>query len=114
MRLEDLNATGDGRLASPSAERNREPIAKVLAQVLPQSGLVLEVGSGTGEHAFALVFERASDKRQLLALLLRLRGGQNTAVLPGYSSTSHLLTSWQLPGWICREWLPAPSCFGKV
>jgi SAM-dependent methyltransferase len=50
MRLEDLNATGDGRLASPSAERNREPIARVLSQVLPQSGLVLEVGSGTGEH----------------------------------------------------------------
>ena len=51
MRLEDLKATGDGRLASPSAERNREPIAKVLSQVLPQSGLVLEVGSGSGEHA---------------------------------------------------------------
>jgi SAM-dependent methyltransferase len=51
MRLEDLNASDDGRLASPSAERNREPIAEVLAQVLPQSGLVLEVGSGTGEHA---------------------------------------------------------------
>jgi SAM-dependent methyltransferase len=50
MRLEDLNATGDGRLASPSAERNREPIARVLSQVLPQSGCVLEVGSGTGEH----------------------------------------------------------------
>jgi SAM-dependent methyltransferase len=51
MRLEDLNASDDGRLASPSAARNREPIAEVLAQVLPQSGLVLEVGSGTGEHA---------------------------------------------------------------
>lgn len=50
MRLEDPNATGDGRLASPSAERNREPIANILSQVLPQSGLVLEVGSGTGEH----------------------------------------------------------------
>ena len=44
MRLEDLNDSGDGRLASPSAERNREPIAEVLSQVLPQSGLVLEVG----------------------------------------------------------------------
>jgi SAM-dependent methyltransferase len=51
MRLEDLNASDDGRLASPSAQRNREPIAEVLAEVLPQSGLVLEVGSGTGEHA---------------------------------------------------------------
>src|SRR5262245_28244441 len=50
MRLEDLNASNDGRLASPSAQRNKEPIAEVLAQVLPQAGLVLEVGSGTGEH----------------------------------------------------------------
>jgi SAM-dependent methyltransferase len=51
MRLEDLNASDDGRLASPSAQRNREAIAEVLAEVLPHSGLVLEVGSGTGEHA---------------------------------------------------------------
>ena len=51
MRIEDLNDTGDGRLASPSAERNREPIAKILSQILPQSGLVLEVASGTGEHS---------------------------------------------------------------
>lgn len=51
MRLEELITTGDGRLASPSAERNWEPIAEVLSEVLPRSGLVLEVGSGTGEHA---------------------------------------------------------------
>src|SRR5262245_34957553 len=50
MRLEDLSASDDGRLASPSAARNREAIAAVLAQVLPEAGLVLEVGSGTGEH----------------------------------------------------------------
>jgi len=50
MRLEDLNASRDGRLASPSAERNRGAIAGVLSQVLPRSGLVLEVGSGTGQH----------------------------------------------------------------
>src|SRR5689334_22052006 len=48
--LEDLEAREDGRLASPSAERNKAPIGDVLAQVLPKSGLVLEVGSGTGEH----------------------------------------------------------------
>jgi SAM-dependent methyltransferase len=51
MRLEDLDASEDGRLTSPSAARNKEPIATVLSQVLPRSGLVLEVGSGTGEHA---------------------------------------------------------------
>jgi hypothetical protein len=34
MRLEDLNASRDGRLASPSAERNRGAIAGVLSQVI--------------------------------------------------------------------------------
>lgn len=37
--------------AAPAAERNREPIAEVLTRWLPPKGLVLEVASGTGEHA---------------------------------------------------------------
>lgn len=41
---------GDGRWRSPSAERNREPILAVLTRVLPKTGLVLEIGSGTGQH----------------------------------------------------------------
>ena len=36
---------------APAAVRNREPIADILAEELPQQGLVLEVASGTGEHA---------------------------------------------------------------
>lgn len=36
---------------APATERNREPIAGVLREVLPDRGLVLEVASGTGEHA---------------------------------------------------------------
>ena len=39
------------KLSSPSAQRNRGPIAAVLADWLPDSGLVLEVASGSGEHA---------------------------------------------------------------
>jgi SAM-dependent methyltransferase len=35
---------------APATARNREPIADVLAGVLPASGLVLEVASWTGEH----------------------------------------------------------------
>lgn len=35
---------------SPAAQRNREPIADVLADVLPERGIVLEIASGTGEH----------------------------------------------------------------
>lgn len=35
---------------APATERNREPLAQVLAQMLPEAGTVLEVASGTGEH----------------------------------------------------------------
>jgi hypothetical protein len=38
------------RLSSPSAERNREPIATVLRHCLLATGAVLEIASGTGEH----------------------------------------------------------------
>ncbi len=36
---------------APATERNREPIAEVLARELPPAGRVLEIASGTGEHA---------------------------------------------------------------
>ena len=41
---------GDGRRHAASAERNRGPILEVLRRVLPESGLVLEIASGTGQH----------------------------------------------------------------
>ncbi len=43
---------------APAAGRNREPIAAVLTEELPSTGLVLEIASGTGEHAvhFARTF----------------------------------------------------------
>jgi SAM-dependent methyltransferase len=40
-----------GALTSPSVARNRDPILTILRRVLPQAGTVLEVASGTGEHA---------------------------------------------------------------
>lgn len=36
---------------SAASERNKDPILDVLKQVLPESGLVLEIASGTGQHA---------------------------------------------------------------
>jgi len=49
-RFYEAAATG-ARRSAPAALRNREPIAEVLEDWLPDSGLVLEVASGTGEHA---------------------------------------------------------------
>ncbi|MBX3156320.1 MAG: DUF938 domain-containing protein [Deltaproteobacteria bacterium] len=49
---------GDGgggvKREAPAAARNREPIREVLATCLPASGTVLEIASGTGEHAVYL------------------------------------------------------------
>src|SRR3954454_21213616 len=51
-------AEAGARRSAPAALRNRDPIADVLREWLPEQGLVLEIASGTGEHAvyFAEVF----------------------------------------------------------
>ena len=41
----------DLRRFAPATGRNREPILAVLRRVLPAEGTVLEIASGTGEHA---------------------------------------------------------------
>src|SRR5262245_17767930 len=40
----------DGRWFTGSVERNKDPILNLLKRVLPHTGLVLEIGSGTGQH----------------------------------------------------------------
>ena len=50
VALEDRKSDGEGRQYSPSAARNRGPILTLLTRLLPKQGIVLEIGSGTGEH----------------------------------------------------------------
>jgi len=54
-----MTKTEDLRRYYPATERNRDSIVSVLRRVLPQSGLILEVASGSGEHAahLATVFQ---------------------------------------------------------
>lgn len=46
-----MNDSSSRRQYAPATQRNRKPILEVLLQVLPSTGTVLEVSSGTGEHA---------------------------------------------------------------
>ena len=52
-----FSSTSDqDRLFFPATERNRGPIGDALADMLPQQGVVLEIASGSGEHA--VTFQR--------------------------------------------------------
>ncbi len=42
---------GGGRLFAPATQRNRDAIAAALKDLLPPTGTLLEIASGTGEHA---------------------------------------------------------------
>lgn len=78
----------DARRHARATGVNREPILAVLRRVLPESGLVLEVASGTGEHApfFAaalpgLTFQPTdADPTQLASIAAWREGASN--VLP--------------------------------
>ena len=36
---------------APACDRNREPILTIIRDLLPATGKVLELGSGSGQHA---------------------------------------------------------------
>lgn len=55
--MDPIRTTPEGALASPAVARNTAPILEVLKAHLPGRGRVLEIASGSGEHAVA--FARA-------------------------------------------------------
>jgi hypothetical protein len=82
------NLAAGPRRSAPAAQRNREPIAEVLREWLPSSGLVLEIASGTGEHAVdfaerfpALEWQPSDIHPDALASIEDWRGGSRLANL---------------------------------
>ena len=57
-KLARVMSNDEDRQYAPAATRNRDPILNVLRSILPLSGPVFEVASGTGEHVvhFAQAF----------------------------------------------------------
>ena len=51
----EARAAEEDRLFSPSAARNREAIREVFVRHMPHDGLIVEIGSGTGEHAVEIL-----------------------------------------------------------
>jgi hypothetical protein len=56
FRQSKVTEVGQARLrlgaqVSPAVARNRDPILAILRRTLPPAGIVLEIASGTGEHA---------------------------------------------------------------
>jgi Protein of unknown function (DUF938) len=45
-----MDKSQDLRRYAPATDRNRKPILAILRQVLPATGTILEISSGTGEH----------------------------------------------------------------
>ena len=74
---------------SSAAERNRQPILEVLRELLPGEGTVLEIGSGTGQHAvfFAqnlpgLTWQATDREENLAGLEARFLAEGNDRILP--------------------------------
>jgi hypothetical protein len=84
---------------APATERNREPIAAVLAEELPASGTLLEIAAGTGEHAVffaerfpALMWQPTDPSAQALASIAAYR-----ADYPGTNLAAPLLLDAAAP-----------------
>jgi SAM-dependent methyltransferase len=89
-----MSSVSDPRVYRPHVTRNREPLLAVLRRVLPARGLVLEIASGSGEHAAyfakelpALIWQPSDPDAAALASIAAHRAD---AALPNLLAPLHL------------------------
>ena len=91
-------------LLSPAVARNRDPILAVLRRVLPDRGTVLEIASGTGEHAayFAvqlphLIWQPSDVDPEALASIEAHRAAANAPNLRAPVTLDVTAPAWPVP-----------------
>jgi cyclopropane fatty-acyl-phospholipid synthase-like methyltransferase len=103
-------------LTSAAAERNKDPILAVLGSVLPASGTVLEIASGTGQHVcyFAQAMpgirwqptEPEQASREAIATRIREAGLENVA--------QPIALDVEEPHWPVHERYDAAVCINMI
>ena len=90
-------------LTAPAVARNREPLLAALSPLLPEQGLVLELASGTGEHAAffaarlpALTWQPSETDPRLLASIEAHRAAAGCANLKPPLALDVTAADWPL------------------
>lgn len=107
MEGESTKGAGDSRQFAPATARNREPILEILGRVLPAQGTILEIGSGSGEHAVFFAQQLAprqwlpsdpdAGKRASIEAWRQECATANLLVPVDIDTTKHLWTVERLP-----------------
>jgi SAM-dependent methyltransferase len=91
-------------LVSPAVARNRDPILAVLRRILPDRGTVLEIASGTGEHAAyfaaqlpALIWQPSDVDPEALASIEAHRAAANAPNLRAPVMLDVTAPAWPVP-----------------
>jgi SAM-dependent methyltransferase len=94
----------DARRFAPAVARNKDAITEVLARHLPASGLVLEIASGSGEHALhfaahfpALTFQPTDPDAAALASIAAWRAEAQLANLLPPLMLDVMADAWPVP-----------------